>query len=216
MMDTNDFFKRQLPHYQPSSATYFVTFRLADTLPAEVIQRLRENREAELRHVGQDAILSYNVHKKYFARFDQFLDHAACGPHWLANETIAKIVADTLHSWDGKKYELICYCIMSNHVHVVFSTDQEIHVAQVKNLRYTLSPIMHSIKRLSARKANKVLYRSGQFWQHESYDHVVRKGEELLRVVSYVINNPVKAGTTDDWKKWKWSYVQKKLLDCFN
>src|SRR5437899_7569765 len=111
MNDTSDFSQRHLPHYQPPSATYFVTFRLANSVPADVIRRLREERIADLRLVGQDHILSYKIEKQYFAKYDKYLDQGASGPQWLREGKIAKIVADELHSWDGKKYELICYCI---------------------------------------------------------------------------------------------------------
>jgi REP element-mobilizing transposase RayT len=52
------------------------------------------------------------------------------------------------------------------------------------------------------------LGRSGPFWQHENYDHVIRDEGELERIIQYVIYNPVKAGLTDDWKQWKWTYCK--------
>ncbi len=65
---------------------------------------------------------------------------------------------------------------------------------------------MHNIKRNSAKQANAALGRTGQFWQHESYDHFVRDEAELGRILQYVINNPVKAGLVADWHDWKWTY----------
>ena len=90
---------------------------------------------------------------------------------------------------------------MSNHVHVVFvpleNDDESYH---------SLSAIMHSLKRHTARQANKCLGRKGQFWQHESYDHIVRDEAELQRIRLYVLNNPVRAGLVDEWRQWPWSY----------
>jgi hypothetical protein len=77
--------------------------------------------------------------------------------------------------------------------------------------RGALSLILFSIKRYTAREANKILGRKGAFWQHESYDHVVRDGNELSRIIRYVKENPVKAGLVNDWKDWKWSYVRKEV-----
>ncbi|MAU00364.1 MAG: hypothetical protein CL608_24750 [Anaerolineaceae bacterium] len=61
---------------------------------------------------------------------------------------------------------------------------------------------MHSLKRYTAVEANKVLGRQGQFWQHESYDHIVRDEAELQRIRQYVLNNPVKAGLVDSAEQW--------------
>jgi len=204
MGEERTYFRRKLPHYQPKHATYFITFRLAETLPGEAVERLCGEREMKLGLVGQDNILSYKIHKQFFAKYDQLLNKGTHGPTWLKNDSIAKIVADTIHYWDGKRYTLLCYCIMPNHVHLVIENP----VGQLDKLSYTLSPILHSIKRYTAREANKILQRSGAFWQHESYDHVVRDGKELERVIWYVLNNPVKAGLATDWQKWKWSFVR--------
>ena len=46
----------------------------------------------------------------------------------------------------------------------------------------------------------------GSFWQAESYDHVVRNGE-LERIISYVLENPVKAGLVEDWEQWPYTYL---------
>ena len=69
-----------------------------------------------------------------------------------------------------------------------------------------LNIIMHSLKSWTANQANGLLGRNGQFWEHESYDHVVRSDEEFHRVVNYVLNNPVKAGLVRDWREWRWSW----------
>ena len=68
--------------------------------------------------------------------------------------------------------------------------------------------IMQPLKGYTARKANRLLGRSGAFWQHESYDHVVRNASEWQRIITYVFNNPIKAGLMDQWQKWQWSYYR--------
>ena len=69
-----------------------------------------------------------------------------------------------------------------------------------------VTEILGKHKGSTARECNKLLNRSGKFWQHESYDHVVRNGKELNRIVNYVLYNPVKAGLCDEWEEWKYSY----------
>jgi REP element-mobilizing transposase RayT len=238
------YFRRKLPHYQPHRAMFFITFRLANSLPANVIIQLKKEYKEVLRRVGKRAA-SENVarelhtqRKRHLAGLDDFLNRALDGPKWLGNDRIARIVADSLHYWDGKRYELFCYCIMPNHVHLVIGvgkleklSDEEPllkGVGQLERLsnkeasskgagqrnnlsRGALSLILFSIKRYTAREANNILGRTGAFWQHESYDHIVRDGNELSRIIRYVKENPMKARLVNDWKDWKWLYVKKDL-----
>jgi REP element-mobilizing transposase RayT len=71
---------------------------------------------------------------------------------------------------------------------------------------HSLVSIMHSLKRYTARQANLLLVREGQFWQHESYDHVVRDEAERVRIVSYFLSNPEKAGLVASGAAWPWLY----------
>jgi REP-associated tyrosine transposase len=43
------------------------------------------------------------------------------------------------------------------------------------------------------------------FWQDESYDHWARDEEELLRIIHYIENNPVKVGLCQRPQDWRWS-----------
>ncbi|MGH2567499.1 MAG: transposase, partial [Bacteroidota bacterium] len=224
MRDDRTFFRRKLPHDQLEYATFFITFRLAGTLPGEAVERLRAEREKALRAVGQEDILSYRFQMEYFAKYDAILDGTTHGPTWLNDERIAKIVADSLHYWDGKRYTLLCYSIMPNHVHLLIdirpekvgqvgnlSYTADDKAQQAGNLSYTLSRILHSIKRHTAREANKILNRAGPFWQHESYDHIIRDNDELERIIWYILDNSVKAGLVEHWKNWRGNYVQEQI-----
>ncbi len=71
---------------------------------------------------------------------------------------------------------------------------------------------MQSIKRISARKANSKLERSGKFWQDESFDRLIRDDKELFNTIKYVLMNPVNAGLVDDWEKWGCTYCHPNYL----
>lgn len=43
-----------------------------------------------------------------------------------------------------------------------------------------LGVIMHSLKSYTANESNKLLKRSGAFWEAESYDHVIRDEREII------------------------------------
>jgi putative transposase len=203
-MTTKTYYRRNLPHYQPPGATYFVTFRLAGSLPQEAVARLNEERakaERQLLETGgrEEKGRINELRKQHFARFDKLLDTARQGPRWLQNAEVAGVVSNAIHYRDGREYKLLAYCIMPNHVHLVMTLERN---------RISLYKVLQSLKRFTAREANKILSQGGTFWQHKSYDHVVRDGKELVRVIAYVLSNPEKAGLVDQWKSWRWSYTK--------
>lgn len=211
-MDTLEYkltYRRHLPHIQPPGATLFVTFRLAGSIPEAVEQALRAEMEAvqqridQIKDAGERASVWYREQKRMFGRWDDVLDAAASGPQWLREPIIAQLVQDSLHHLNGKVYDLDTYCLMSNHAHVVFTP-----LLKDGGSYHALSAIMQSLKGYTAHKANEILKRKRQFWQHESYDHVVRDGAELNRIRQYVLQNPVKAGLVAQGDAWQWSYCQ--------
>ena len=201
------FYRRHLPHIQPPGATLFVTFRLAGSLTPEILQRLGKASDkalSSLRHISdpdERKIRTYLEQRKLFGSWDTELDNAQNGPMWLRDTRIAALVAESLHYRDARVYDLDAYCIMPNHVHMVYTPLQKSN-----GHYYALSEIMHSLKLYTGRQANQLLGRNGDFWQHESYDHVVRDEAENQRIIDYVLRNPVKARLVREWKEWPWSY----------
>ncbi|MEK6570820.1 MAG: transposase [Bacteroidota bacterium] len=216
MKTRKTYYHRHLPHYHPEDATFHIVFRLAGTLPQEVVERLRTEREhqeetlAGIRDERRKRDEWHLHHQAYFEKVDSLLDNDSSGPRWLADERIAAIVAEAFHHRDEKEYDLLAFTIMPNHVHLVatvgrpdWSTYNRRHESST-----ALSDILENLKWYTALKCNRVLTRAGQFWQHESYDHVIRDSEELERAIGYVLNNPVKAGLVDTWEQWRWTYMK--------
>jgi REP element-mobilizing transposase RayT len=202
-------YERNLPHIQPPGASLFVTFRLAGSIPKVVLERLKmENQENERGIVqtaepAEQSRFLYEEQKRQFGRYDAVLDEVSSGPVWLSQPEIAEIVMEAMHYRDGNVYDLEVFCIMPNHVHTVFSP-----LENETGGWYALQSIMHSLKRHTAREANKALGREGAFWQYESYDHVVRGRREWERIIAYVLNNPVMAGLVERWEDWPWTYLK--------
>ena len=204
-----EFYRRHLPHWQPQGAAFFVTFRLKNSLPYDVIESLREERErakVALRKLPESERAEQNQldEQRYFELWEEYLDKAESGPRWLSQPEVAEIVKEALHYRDGKVFDLHAFSIMSNHAHVMFEplrkSDWQSDLPLYK--------IMQSLKRRTARQANKMLGREGTFWQDESYDHVIRDNEEYIRTLNYVLNNPVKAGLVSQWDEWQWTYCK--------
>ena len=198
-----EFYRRRLPHIQVASSTYFVTFRLKDSLPVEVLEKLAEESK-RIKQLPADEIDA--AERRWFGNYDEYLDRVLCGEAFLKNEQVAEIVAEAIHHRDSKVYTLEAFTLLHNHGHVACTP-----LVKENGEFNSLTEIFHSLKRHTARKANDALGRRGAFWQDESYDRIVRDQAELERIVKYVLNNPVKAGLVKHWKDWKWSYSRFEL-----
>ncbi len=173
------FYRRRLPHWQRGETVLFVTWRLYGTLP-----RKRRQWQPDLN--GGEA----------FVAWDRQLDKAEHGPSWLKDPHIAQCVEDAFHFGEKELglYELRDYVVMPNHVHLLIKPFSP------------LARITRVIKGFTARKANKILQRTGKpFWQDESFDHWVRSDSEFERIVRYIENNPVAAGLVGKAEDWHWS-----------
>lgn len=197
--------KRNLPHWQPPGAEFFVTFRLAGSLPRNAKEILKEQ-EKFYRKTGRTPELKT---RRMLEKYRDQLDHNIPGPFWLANPDVSDLVFEAIRYRDKKQYDLYAFCIMHNHVHLVCK------LLNQDGTEYPLSRILQSLKAYTARKANKILNRSGQFWMRESYDRVIRTQDELERTINYVLYNPVKAGLVASWKDWKYSYCKEEFLETF-
>jgi putative transposase len=209
-----EFYYRHLPHWQPQGAVFFVTFRLKDSLPYEIIESLRHEREhvqtalhrlPESQHEHQNSLDM----QAYFEKWESYLDEAAFGRQWLSQPEIADVVKEALLYRDGNVYDLHSFSIMFNHVHVVFEPLRRLEW----HSDLPLYKIMQSLKRHTARQANLILGRKGAFWEDESYDRVIRDNNEYIRTVNYVLENPVKAGLVSRWEEWKWTYCKPGIFE---
>jgi len=187
------FHRRNLPHLYFSDGTYFITYRLANSIPFEALDKLKAESSKE----------KDESKRRIFKKYDSLLDSGRFGEKYLAVSKCAQIVKYTLHFLDNNQYKLICYCVMPNHVHVIFRL-------LINNKG--ISKIMQSIKRLSATDCNKVLNRKGKYWQDESFDRLIRDDKELYFTIKYVLLNPVKAGLVKNWNDWEHTYCHKDYL----
>jgi REP element-mobilizing transposase RayT len=130
-----------------------------------------------------------------FVAMDRLLDAGATGPLYLKRADIAEIVVSALRESQGTldRYELHAFVVMPNHVHLLVTP----HV--------TASLWLGPLKGFTAHEANVTLGRTGPFWQDESYDHLVRNGEEFDRIQRYIEMNPVKAGLVSSPEMFPWS-----------
>ena len=214
-MQFTENYERNLPHFLPIGSTFFITSCLKGSIPREIIFQLQN----DLQNVQNRIRLEFpndddrynleisNAQKRHFGHLDKHLDNYTEGFHWLKKSEIAQIVSNTFHFWDNKGYELLAYTIMSNHFHLLFDT---------QNFETHPTTIMASIKRFSSTKANSTLDRKGiTFWQDESYDRKVRDNQELLRIINYILQNPVKANLVKHWRDYPYTWLNEKYNGMF-
>jgi len=187
----------RLPHWEKDSATYFITFRLADSLPQSVLDRIESERRSIIATAVQLGRAVTSDERRRIQHLstpviERFLDSGAGACH-LQNSAIAGELANALRCFDEKRYRLFAWCVMPNHVHVV---------ARLFPGR-TLAAVLHSWKSFSAKHANHILGSHGVFWQREYYDHLIRDEEDFERAINYLAENPAKAKLKD----WKWVWV---------
>ena len=90
---------------------------------------------------------------------------------------------------------------MPDHVHVIFTP-----LYDGDKLR-SVAEIMQGIKSASAHKINRLMNLSGQVWQRESFDRVLRRDESIRAKVEYMAQNPVRAGLVRTAEEYRWLWV---------
>jgi S-adenosylmethionine decarboxylase proenzyme len=183
-----------LPHWEKENGIYFVTYRLADSLPKDVLESIKLEREAASKVLENLSRELSNLEEKkidalFSERIEEYLDNGY-GSCILKDRKIAELTTNSIKYFDGQRYDILAWCVMPNHVHVVL---------RPKN-RHKLEDIIHSWKSFTAHEINKITGGEGEVWQREYYDHLIRDQEELERIISYVLNNPIKANLSN----WSW------------
>ena len=230
--------RRRRPHINPLNDTLFLTFRLFGSIPKATTRFYREKYRSlvsKLRNFEAYAEIDHSpelearrlelekLTREWFIKTEQILHACSSGPTWLKNAEVAAKVVENLHRLDDDAYRLDAFSIMSNHVHTVFRPNlcesdllriSENEGVLLSNEHKALSNIMKSLKGRSARECNLVLGRTGSFWEHESFDRVIRDGM-FDKTIRYVLNNPVKVGLVSDWEEWPWNYCRDGLVERF-
>ena len=179
--------RKNYPHWTQEGCTYFVTFRLADSISQSRISEYEELRRKweEHHHPPYSELERERFNELFSKQVDEWLDEGA-GSCCLRQKNLAAHVAETILHFDGIRYELDEWVVMPNHVHVLLKPHKG----------FELSKILHTWKSYSAHKINEELGHAGRLWQPESYDHIVRDMDELSRIRNYIHRNPEKAGLT--------------------
>ncbi|HYV27830.1 MAG TPA: transposase [Candidatus Eisenbacteria bacterium] len=180
--------------------SYFVTFRLADSLPKEVLLKFEREKAERLRRLNDfarrgEAITDSeeDIARDFRRSIERYLDRGAGACH-LRRPDIAGLVANAMRHFHESRYLLHEWVVMPNHVHaIVWPTPNHL-----------LGDLLKSWKQFSSRRAKKIVGMGEEpFWQPESYYHWIRSDE--ARISRYIRNNPVTARLCARPEDWRWS-----------
>lgn len=181
-----------LPHCDKPGLIQFVTIRLWDSLPTSrrgewehllaVTARSNAPRSGARSIASRDDEAVAKARREQRRKLEAYLDrsHGEC---FLRDQRIADLIERTICFHHGQRFDLLAWVVMPNHVHTLFKVSGT----------SPLSKIMQNWKSISAVAANKLLNRSGDFWQEDYWDTFMRDEEQTRKAIRCIENNPVKA-----------------------
>ena len=176
--------RRNLPHWEQDGCLYFVTFRLADSLAKEQLDEWEEERAIWCNHHPPpwDTATWLEYDQRFSRKIDYWLD-AGAGSCLLACPNLRQIVQDALLFFHEARYDLDCFVVMPNHVHILVAPRPG----------WELGRIRHSWKSFTAKAINKACGTAGEFWKDEGFDHIVRSEAHRDHYRKYIRGNPAEA-----------------------
>jgi len=179
----------------------FITWRTIDSVPYEKIRCWRDEKLKWLSNHGITAgtnslpdpltqlpsAFRSEFHRRFSNQWQDELDRekGRCIPR---NRKASQIVGNALLHCDGDRYELDRFAIIPNHVHRLVSVESSEGI--LKQCR--------SWKQFTGRALDKRCGKTGRFWRHDSFDHLVRSQEQMEWLRRCIKENPVKAGVTNE------------------
>ncbi len=192
--------ENRLPHWQQEGALYFLTWHLADALPSLLLDRWRTEREAWLGWHPEPWTpeIEREYHQRFSGEIERCLDggHGSCA---LRRPECSEIVAGALRHFEGLRVAILSFVVMPNHVHAAF----------VLHANWTLEQMVHSWKRFSSVRINRILEREGELWQRDYFDRLIRDEKHPENVIRYIRKNPAKARLPrGDYILWENEYAK--------
>ena len=173
----------RLTHWDQSAGTYFITFRLADSLPAEFLREFQRERSAwMLVHPKPwNPGTEREYHRLFSAKVERCLDQGQ-GLRLLADPLVARLVMNALRHFERSRSQLHSAVVMPNHVHclVTLAAGQVLH------------RLVQSWKSFTAHQLG-----GPRVWQRDYFDRLIRDTDHFGNVRHYIRNNPVKAGLAE-------------------
>jgi putative transposase len=197
-----------LPHYDASLKYQVITYRLADSLPKEVLDKLPSLLGAPLSCAAKK---SAKERRRYV---ENHLDR--CWGSCLLSEL--EVVQKVIESWeffDGQRYDLVSYVVMPNHVHLLIKTYEDWPLGNIiRSWKLFVTNFVANHEVLKSKYKNGNFLNAAQesgapktftIWQREYWDRFIRDENHLHKAIEYIHDNPVKAGLVKSQEQWTYS-----------
>ena len=212
-----------LPHFDAPRAIQHITYRLADSLPKEAVERL----EFELKALPAE---KQTIERR--RRLERLLD-AGFGSRVLLRPEAARIIIETWLRFDQERYRLLAFVVMPNHCHVLIECLDSCPLWKIVNSwkSYTARWINANVlgqkedkkttedSRPGGRRSQEENVRAGRrpsqgrsqaFWQRDYWDRFIRDERHFDATKMYIESNPVAAGLVKNPVDWPWSSAGKE------
>ncbi|MGC9361959.1 MAG: REP-associated tyrosine transposase [Candidatus Syntrophosphaera sp.] len=195
--------RSHLPHIQLEGQIISLTWRLAFTLPKNILdlqEALKKDLEETDRNEASRLSNRYASYIKKLEELDTFLGKCEVDGLSLCADENARILISAINFHDNKMYDLHCYCIMPNHVHILVKP-----LLGKDGAYYKISTIVQRLKTYTANMFNQHRGSRGKIWHRDYFDRYIRNPVDYRNVVKYILENPVKAGLVSKAEDWKYS-----------
>lgn len=121
---------------------------------------------------------------------------------FIDNEDKERLLKTLIKMKSKEEYDIIAYCIMDNHAHLLLREDKD--------------SLKRSMKRIEVSYAvyfNKKYRRIGHLFQDRYKSEPIEADSHMLECVRYIHNNPVKAKIVLKAEKYRWSSYNKYLIE---
>lgn len=187
-------YTRHLPHWRKPGACYISTFRLRDSLPAEIVAQMKAEEQEWQQHLAEAALKNagrlpadewaawQEFQRMRLRKLDLLLDkgHGEC----LLRDPEHRVpLMEAFHHFEGVRVEMLAYAIMPNHAHTLCRPLPG----------HELESLTGSWKRVSSQRIHRAMGRTGPLWQDESWDRIIRDAEHYSTAVRYIAKNPLVA-----------------------
>jgi len=191
--------QNRLPHRQQEGISLFVTYRLNDSIPAELMEKWREEKNRWLTEHPQpwDEETDSAYHRRFTYELDRIMDggHGSCV---LKTAEIRAILEESFRNFDGIRYDMHSWVIMPNHVHLLFSLKEGVKMEK----------ILATWKNYTSTRINESLGQEGTLWQKDYFDRMIRDWDNFARVARYIRRNPVEAKL----REGEFSYYEDEIV----
>lgn len=199
--------------YRLEGAYFFMTFHLKGAIEGEQrkqITHLKSLLDITYDNPQRTSEFQLQVRRKLFRTYENMLEKCDRSSMLLQQYPVARQLRQVIMEEHRKSMDVLAFSILPNHVHIVCE------ILDDQQGGNPWSDLARRVKSQSARKINEILKTSGSFWDALNYEHPVEDDQVLLRIIRYVVANPVRLGIANVGNAWKWTYVKPEIQEVLS